>query len=263
MQVHTQLIESAPIDSASVVLLRQADAGAGFEVLLMRRHHNSAVLGGAYVFPGGKLDEGDCASDVLHSQGLNAAQCQALLGEAATAPERAAGLFMAAARELQEEAGVILPDLQRQLTPWSRWITPKMASVSSKRFDTRFFLAVMPEKQLAVHDNHETTDSCWLSPREALQQFWQLKIDLAPPQIMGLVHLARHPQIADVLQEAKTRGPVLVQPEPFDEAGTRTICYPGDARHSVKDRALPGPTRLSFKPPRFEPPGGLADLLGD
>lgn len=261
IEVHSRILETAPIDSASVVLLREAPAG--FEVFLMRRHHNSAVLGGAYVFPGGKLDEADCEPQALQQLGLNLAQCQALLREATTPLERAAGLFRAAARELQEEAGVTLPDLQRHLTPWSRWITPKMASVSSKRFDTRFFLAVMPAEQSAAHDNLETTDSCWLSPQEALTKFWDLQIDLAPPQIMGLVHLARHRHMADVLDEARARGPVLVEPEPFDDQGTRTICYPGDPHHSVQVRALPGPTRLSFKPPRFEPPGGLLDLLGE
>lgn len=261
IEVHSRVLESAPIDSASVVLLREATAG--FEVFLMRRHQNSAVLGGAYVFPGGKLDEADCAPHLWPEQGLNPAQCQALLHESSTPPERAAGLFVAAARELQEEAGVTLRELQRHLTPWSRWITPKMASVSSKRFDTRFFLAVMPGEQSAAHDNHETTDSCWLSPREALLRFWDLQIDLAPPQIMGLVHLARHASLSQVLDEARVRGPLRVEPEPFDEAGTRTICYPGDPRHSIRERALPGPTRLSFKPPRFEPPGGLLDLLGE
>jgi hypothetical protein len=53
----------------------------------------------------------------------------------------------------------------------------------------------------------------------------------------------------------------VIEPEPFDQDGIRTICYPGDPRHSVKQAAFPGPSRLMFKNKRFEPESGLAALL--
>jgi hypothetical protein len=64
------------------------------------------------------------------------------------------------------------------------------------------------------------------------------------------------------MASARERTPPLIQPEPFDQDGMRVICYPGDERHSRKERALPGPTRLQFRNKRFEPLGGLDDLLG-
>jgi len=148
------------------------------------------------------------------------------------------------------------------LVPWSRWITPRVPSVTNKRFDTRFFLAQAPQDQTAAHDNHETTESVWLAPREALTRYWEGQIELAPPQIMSLSHLNRFASAALALAAAHSQRPPTIQPEPFDQEGMRVICYPGDARHSLKDRALPGPTRLQFRNRRFEPAGGLDELLG-
>jgi len=78
---------------------------------------------------------------------------------------------------------------------------------------------------------------------------------------MGLVQLARHTDTHSALAEAQSRQPPVVEPEPFEQDGIRTICYPGDPRHSVQQSAFPGPTRLMFKNKRFEPETGLAGLL--
>ncbi len=98
--------------------------------------------------------------------------------------------------------------------------------------------------------------------RAALEQYREGRIDLAPPQIMSLAHLARHADVASVLAEARSKAPALVQPEPFDdEQGVRVLCYPGDPRHSVPERALPGPTRLRYQGRRFLPGGGFEALF--
>ena len=67
---------------------------------------------------------------------------------------------------------------------------------------------------------------------------------------------------AGALAAAHSQKPPTIQPEPFDQEGMRVICYPGDERHSLRERALPGPTRLHFRNRRFEPAGGLGELLG-
>lgn len=53
------------------------------------------------------------------------------------------------------------------------------------------------------------------------------------------------------------RKPAVIEPEPFEHEGMRVICYPGDAAHSVRERVLPGPTRLCFRNKRFEPVDGF------
>ena len=121
--------------------------------------------------------------------------------------------------------------------------------------------ALAPADQQARHDNHEATEALWLRPREGLSRYWDGAIDLAPPQIMTLMELARFARAADALAYAAARAVPVIEPEPFDEDGTRTICYPGDERHSLRTPAWVGPSRLSYRNRRFEPRGGLADLL--
>lgn len=130
-----------------------------------------------------------------------------------------------------------------------------------KRFDTRFFVAVLPPGQEARHDTHETTETLWLTPRAALQRYWEGQLPMAPPQLMSLVHLARHGAVAAVLQAARAVPPPTIEPEPQDLDGERIICYPGDALHAVAARALPGPTRLVHRNGRFEPWDGFAALF--
>jgi 8-oxo-dGTP pyrophosphatase MutT (NUDIX family) len=291
MELNHDTITTAPLDSASVVLLR--DHAQGLQVLLLKRHQDSSVLGGAHVFPGGKLDLADESAPVLAQLSQDAATLHQRLAESELSTARAAGLFVAAIREAFEECRILLgqneagtPDLQAlqnaladglswpqaldalslrlstdALVPWTRWITPQQASMTSKRFDTRFFMARVPQGQTAAHDMHETTETLWTTPREALIRYWERHIELAPPQIMGLVQLARHRDTHSALAEARSRQPPLVEPEPFEQDGIRTICYPGDPRHSVQQSAFPGPTRLLFKNKRFEPEMGLAALL--
>ena len=298
MQLNSEIITTPPRASATVVLLR-LEPQKGLQVFLLRRHTASAVLGGAYVFPGGKLDEADCAPSLHACLDSSPQALHSALGEPDLSPHTAAGLYVAAVREALEECGVLFARLgphdalahdaqQRQqwqqalhggqgfadvlhgaglrvdtqhLAPWSRWITPMQPSVSNKRFDTRFFVAVLPEGQHPIHDNIEAIDSLWLSPREALERYWAGDLPLAPPQIMTLVSLLPHADTASVLQAAKRQLPPLILPEAFDEEGVRVLCYPGDPRHSVAQRAMRGPTRLRFVAGRFEPITGFEEFL--
>jgi len=285
MELNSDVPTLPPRDAATVVMLR--DGAQGLEVFLVKRHGLSDVLGGAYVFPGGKLDPADC--DTAHHAHFdrNAQAMRTALAEADTEEHIACGLFVAALRETFEESGVLFATgvastqaadgstqdfhtrlAAKQLTlhtsavqPWTRWITPRMPSVSSKRFDTRFFIAAMPEGQLAAHDNVEATESAWLQPRTALQQYWDREIELAPPQIMSLAQLSRHATVASALAEAGSRPPPVILPEAFNENGERTICYPGDPAHPVTHRAMPGPSRLYWRNKRFEPDGGFDALF--
>lgn len=253
--INSEEVHTPPVPSATVMVLR--DGGPGLEVLLVRRHGASGVLGGAHVFPGGKLDAADAQ---VAPAGRTREQLRAALGEPVLEAGTALGLFAAARRETQEEVNLHL-DLD-ELTPWSRWITPRVPSVTNKRFDTRFFAVRLPEGQVAVADAHEATEAVWLTPREGLTRYWAGAMDLAPPQIMTLAELARFARVADALAFAALRRPPLIEPSPFDEDGQRVICYPGDPAHPVPTPVWPGPTRLTHRNRRFEPEGGLAALLG-
>ena len=295
MELNHETIDTPPRDSASVVMLR--DGAHGLEVLLMRRHADSAVLGGAYVFPGGKVDAADASADLLAGLDQPPALLHARLGEPGLTAQQAAAFFVAAAREAAEESGLLL--LQRgndeialhsagacarlrageplaallaahgarldtdALAPWSRWITPRRPSVMNKRFDTRFFLAAAPPAQQTQIDDFEVTEARWLTPRAALQQYRAHEIDMAPPQIVSLLHLMQYRDVAQAMQDARSRTPPLIEPQPADTAETRVLCYPGDEAHSVPARALPEPvpTRVVWRNKRFEPPQGFGPYL--
>ncbi|RZJ14310.1 MAG: NUDIX hydrolase [Haliea sp.] len=246
MELNLDTVSTPPRQAATVVLLRDPldalHAGLGEPGI------SAATAGALYV---AALREAFEESGVLFAQGSNtqpAPQAAALLREGVGFNAVLAHMGL----RLQTQA----------ILPWSRWITPVRPSVMNKRFDTRFFVAAVPGGQIARHDDFETTESIWLSPREALLQYWAGQIELAPPQIMSLAHLARHSAVASVMDAARARRPPVIQPESFDDDSSgRVICYPGDERHSVREVALPGPTRLFYRNKRFEPVSGFEGLF--
>ena len=290
LELQSEPVLTPPLASATVILLR--DGAEGLEVFLLERHAESDVLGGVFVFPGGKVDRDDV--DWLDQLDLKMDELQRRLGEPDLSSKQAAMLHIAAVREVFEETGVLFApvsgDIARdawrrlregprftelleptgvrldtgQLRPWSRWITPLVPSMQRKRFDTRFFVARVPEGQTPTHDEHEATASIWLQPGTALQRYWDREIDLAPPQIMTLAQLTRLDDVASVLASADARQPPCIKPHPIELPGGRILCYPGDPEHPVAERAMAGPLRLYWRNRRFEPEQGtLAALLKD
>lgn len=282
-------VETAPRDASTVMVLR--DGAQGLEVLLVRRHAHSPVLGGAYVFPGGKVDPQD---SLFPSERLSRADLdlQRGLAEAGLAPTSARAIWVAAIRETFEECGLLLGvdlpgisiadaigapldrSLERliqahswtlqveRLTPWTRWITPTRPSVTSKRFDTRIFMALCPINQVAQMDGHETTAVMWVTPKQALLQYLDGQMDFAPVQLICLVHLLNFANAAHAIQSAGDCPPRLIEPHPCEINGQRLICYPGDPLHSAPTAAWAGPTRLIYRANRFEPADGFDHLLG-
>ncbi|QHE76851.1 NUDIX hydrolase [Hydrogenophaga sp. PBL-H3] len=290
LTINSDTVHTPPVPSATVMVVR--DGPTGLEVLLVRRHGNSGVLGGVHVFPGGKLDAADRQVDPT-SLDRSPHDCALGLNEPGLDADTALGLHVAALRETFEECGLLLGQVHRtdlvqrvrELTaagtgfadalhqlgcpvstasvlPWSRWVTPRVPSVTNKRFDTRFFVAAAPLGQEAEHCTFEATEAVWLAPRLGLERCWAGEIDLAPPQIMSLSHLSHLRSAAEVMATARSRPPALIEPEPFDQDGVRVICYPGDPAHSIAQRVWSGPTRLTYRNQRFEAEGGLAALLG-
>jgi 8-oxo-dGTP pyrophosphatase MutT (NUDIX family) len=301
MELNLEIVAGPPTPAATVIMLRDGVDGVnglkGLEVFLVKRHIKSNVLGGAFVFPGGKVDKLDAELDTALHIDQPLLDLHTALNEPDIDHATAAGLYIAAVREVFEESGVlfahgaglahasratgmlrqghafaaVLAGMQLRLqtsslTPWSRWITPITPSVMNKRFDTRFFVAAVPAGQVAVHDNFEATESVWLRPRAALEQHRDGLIEMAPPQIMTLAHLSRFEDVQAAMAFARSRVPPVIQPHAIDIDGTRVICYPGDEQHSVKEKAMPGPTRLRYRNKLFEPVDGfeaLFDLASD
>jgi 8-oxo-dGTP pyrophosphatase MutT (NUDIX family) len=198
--------------AATVVLLR--DAAEECEVLLVRRNAQLAFHGGAWVFPGGRLDPVDYAAGA---------------GDTVTAAR------YAAVREAREEAGLMLRP--EALVPVSRWITP---TPLPKRFDTWFFAGRGSDAPVEV-DGGEIHDHRWITPHQALAAQQAGEIELPPPTFVTITVVAQHRRAADALA-AFARHPL----ETFEprlvpvERGAVTL-YAGDAAYHDGALDRPGP----------------------
>lgn len=269
----------APRDAATVLVVR--DSPAGPEVFFVKRAAAVRFMGGAYVFPGGRLDPED--ADPAVPCDLDGEACAARLGE--PDPSRARALHVAALRECLEESGLLLsagavaPDavdalraalvpkerpplaelLRAQgatlacgaLVPWSRWVTPKQ---ETRRFDARFFVALAPpDVTRAVHDGGETVASGWLTPRDAIARARAGEIVLAPPTWRTLAELADAPTVAALLAAPRTPS---VPWEPAVKAVDDTIAVllPDDPEHPEPLASpQPGlPTRFVYRDGTWE-----------
>jgi hypothetical protein len=74
---------------------------------------------------------------------------------------------------------------------------------------------------------------------------------------MSLAQLSHHATVQSAWQDALQRSPACVLPELFDDHGVTAMCYPGDPLHPIRERALPGPTRVRYEHKRFTPFNGF------
>jgi 8-oxo-dGTP pyrophosphatase MutT (NUDIX family) len=223
-----------PRPASTVVVLRpRTDA---YEVLLVRRNDRVAFMAGAFVFPGGRVDTADReprADDGLLSEPRRFADLSA-------ADEMS--YRRAAVRELEEEAAVLVP--VGALVPFAHWVTP---AVESRRYDTRFFLTVMPAGQEARHDEGEMTELAWCSPSEALARAVRGDIRLPPPTWITLRQLEAQGTLASAVDWARTTPIVRVEPGLVTEGGRRMLTLPGDPTFpAIEGWAVPDETRFAL-----------------
>jgi 8-oxo-dGTP pyrophosphatase MutT (NUDIX family) len=189
----------APRLAASVILLR--GASEGLELLLVKRNPAARFMGGAWVFPGGAVEQAEGRG------------------------ERA--LRSAALRELEEEAGIDLAGAHA-LVPFSRWITPAEVTI---RFDTWFYLASAPPGVEPCVDGGEVVDWRWYEPRQALEEARARKILLVFPTIKHLEQLAPFRSVDELLEYARGRKIRAVQPRVLGSGETARIVLPGEPGH--------------------------------
>lgn len=217
----------APIPSATVVLVRDAPT---LEVLLVQRHSNIGFHGGAWVFPGGKIDDadrqavprgGDPAKDVL-----NAAR-------------------LCAVREVREEVGLELAP--EDLVLLSQWVTP---AARPKRYATWFFAAKAPEQPVQV-DGQEIVAAKWAAPRQVVEKAIPSRrhgppLDtpsaergdasrdssstadqwiVPPPTYITLYRMVAHTSAVNFLNRSECDRPFLASPHVEVVAGRECILY--------------------------------------
>jgi 8-oxo-dGTP pyrophosphatase MutT (NUDIX family) len=223
-------------NAATLLLVR--DAASGLEVFMVERP-GAADFGGMHVFPGGKVDDADAAAaascvaltDSLASERLGIAQ-------------GGIAFWIAAIRESFEEAGVLLGYRNRRLIDlseaatrdrfadyrdavhrgelsfvdlcrreqlalatdrvhyFSHWITPLGPP---RRYDTRFFLAHMPENQETAHHAGELEDGLWVRPADALAHHATGRWTMIFPTLTTLRSLARYDRVETLERDVLER----------------------------------------------------------
>ena len=196
-------------------------------------------MAGRYVFPGGIVEPTDKrVSDWREHVDLDLQEISWQLGGDLSGAE-VLPFAVAAIREIFEETGVLLADTagssedaledigkQRlrkgmakgwflkqarssswvltlsALSRWSRWITPKQMH---RRYDTRFFLVVLPVGQTCRPDNRETIDGKWMSPVKALSENLAGDVPLSPPTLIVLHELMKYSSTDDLLASTMVR----------------------------------------------------------
>jgi 8-oxo-dGTP pyrophosphatase MutT (NUDIX family) len=214
-------VESNPaVPAATVVLLR--DEPHGLTTLMLRRNASGA-FGGMWVFPGGRVDDGDRQPDD---------------------PDDEAPARRAAVREAVEECALLLET--DELVPFSRWTPP---AETPRRFDTWFFVARASDGEVVV-DGQEIHEHVWLSPREVLERRDRSELDLAPPTFVTLTDLAHAETVDEVIALAERRRPVPWYESKFSSDGEhQVLLWHGDAGYDTADATIHGSRhRLWMRP---------------
>ncbi len=206
------------------------------QVLLLRRNDRSTWVAGVHLFPGGAVDDEDASDEIARfCAGRSDAEASRILG----VPAGGRKFFVAAVRECFEEAGILLalagngkalslrdPEVARRFGGYRRrlnngevqlheicaaeslaldlrgvgyfshWITPEG---SPRRYDTRFFVARVPEEQEALHDDAEVVASMWIEPARAIGRHRAGEIELWLPTLRNLEAIATFPGTAELL----------------------------------------------------------------
>jgi 8-oxo-dGTP pyrophosphatase MutT (NUDIX family) len=254
----------SPRPAATVITLR--DGANGYEILMLRRNLRSDFMGGAFVFPGGRVDDSDAGPAAQRRTfGLSDEEASRRL----SLERGGLAYYVACLRELFEEAGLLVTcdengdpvhlndeesvlrlaasrrevnagtldfiammereGLQldlRGLEYVAHWVTP---IGPPRRFDTRFFVALAPTGQVATHDAGETIADQWIRPADALAAHARGEFEMILPTIRNLEAIAHLGTSRDVLDYAKSlRDIVRVAPRFVNRDGEIAILLPGE-----------------------------------
>ena len=229
---------AVPRPASTVVLMREGSGN--IEVLLLRRSRSAGFVPGAYVFPGGRVDDADGAEDVLgRIRGLDRERAAARLGITEDSRPSPSAYWVTAVREAFEETGLLTGaepgsppasrssrveavrdalmtdaiawvdaltrlDVSLDLTAMeyiAHWITPE---AEPRRYDTRFFAAQVDADSEPIIDPREMVDAIWLAPGDALDRHADGRLPMVFPTLHTIRELSRFRSCDAVLGHFRT-----------------------------------------------------------
>lgn len=250
-----------PVPAATVLVVR--DGANGLEVFMVRRHHQIDFASGALVFPGGKTDPEDedeklralCdgpddALCVYRIAAIREAfeECGVLLARTAGEQSLLSGKRVAELQDWRDrihKGEASLHDLLTReqlrlagdvLVEFAHWVTPDLMS---KRFDTWFFLAPAPRDQLLVHDGHESVDSVWIQPKDAIRAAKDGTHTIIFPTLCNIEKLAASHTVSEARRRARQSPVVEVLPRTEKRDDGTYLVIPEEAGYPVSSVKLP------------------------
>ena len=220
------MVQTAVPQPASTVVLARPDNRGGFEIFMNRRPEKMDTYAGIYVFPGGRVENTDWSEKTLELvTGMSPIEAHRILG-GESEPARCLGHWVAAVRELFEEAGIHM-FVPKSGVPSNSALRALFHRVADKRsalqlgeldfpsllmgeellcdlgrlryffhritpahypvrFDTRFYLAALPLDQTPLQVSEEVSESLWISPQAALDRQQAGGFAMMPPTIAVL-----------------------------------------------------------------------------
>lgn len=207
-------------EAAAMVIAR--DTNNGVEVCMLRRVERSRFAAGAYVFPGGAVDQQDSQVNPSYLCSTGSADQPSLMPYKIAALRETfeeAGLLAATVRSDTMSNGALREKLQQnsvsfeqvlqqlnitikldEIVFYDHWVTPEGAPI---RFDTRFFLSTVDNQQELLHDNKETDQSCWIKAEEVLALYDQGEVKLMPVTHVQLKRLSNFKSVSQLIDYAK------------------------------------------------------------
>lgn len=208
--------DPAPANPAATVIILRPSA-VGFQVLLLLRAKAIKFAGGAWVFPGGRIDTNDgVIANTNNLDSLPSAR-------------------VAAVRESEEEAGLALDS--KNFIEYSHWTTPL---AEKKRFSTWFLLGDVNEDCAVTVDDGEIVEFQWLTPQEAIEKHRRKELKILPPTYLTLLELAEYGSISEVREATEKRAAPRFFPNMVFHDKTVSVLYQDDVGYKSGDAMLEG-----------------------
>jgi 8-oxo-dGTP pyrophosphatase MutT (NUDIX family) len=237
------------IPAATLILVRDRP-GAPPDLLMVERAAGMAFAAGAWVFPGGRIDDAD--RRLAEGYGIEPAAIAAVretIEETAVPVALQPAQSAAQVAELQQALVADRPfaDLLSDhglrvepsaLTPFARWV-PKFHAV--RRFDTLFYVARCPEGdwQPQVIEG-ECARAEWMSAAQVLELDRRGDARLIFPTRRTLERLAQHASFEEIRADALAHPIEPVTPWVEERDGERFITIPAHLGFPVTQERLEG-----------------------
>jgi 8-oxo-dGTP pyrophosphatase MutT (NUDIX family) len=259
-----------PKTATTVILLRE-QASEGFEVFLVKRHEKNAFFGGNFVYPGGRVDEGDSSSEIFSlCKGVSLDDAWQALG-CTSSKEKSLACWVAGIRELFEEVGVLFAydktgnlfsmndvAIQQRFFNYRNLLHDGKVSFGqiareenlsfaldqlhyyahwitpearSIRFDAYFFLACNPGQQEASPDRREITEGIWITPERALNENLKGALVLSPPTLKTLEDLSSFRTTDHLFASLREKENPAILPVLTHISGETFLVFPWDPEY--------------------------------